>query len=87
MFITRLLAEGRATADPPATLLVLHHLAHHAHEGQHTSKTDLIGSEEAFVAVLQTANLQGDAAVCSAAGQSVAACVVPGFSCFLMNRK
>ena len=45
-----------ATADAPGTLLVLRHLAHQA--SQQTG-SGLTRPEEAFVAVLQTANLQG----------------------------
>ena len=48
LFITGLLVEGRATAQPEATLKVLGHLAR-----THTK------SEDSFVAVLQTASLQG----------------------------
>ena len=74
MFITRLLAEGRATADAAATLLVLHHLAHQAdpaqqaqqaqpaqqpQQAQQAGASRLVSPEEAFVAVLQTADLQG----------------------------
>ena len=53
-FITGLLVEGRATAGAQATLKVLCHLA--------DSQEDQ--SESSFVAVLQTAGLQG---MCSAA--------------------
>ena len=49
LFITGLLVEGRATADVAATLKVLGHLAQDPHSA----------SEAAFVAVLQTAALQG----------------------------
>ena len=49
LFITGLLVEGRATADAAATLKVLSHLAEEPQPG----------SEDAFVAVLQTATLQG----------------------------
>ena len=49
LFITGLLVEGRATADAAATLKVLGHLAQEPQPG----------SEDAFVAVLQTATLQG----------------------------
>lgn len=59
MFITRLLAEGRATADATATLVVLRHLAQQAGQGQHNGDSSPTSPEDAFVAVLQTANLQG----------------------------
>ena len=49
LFITGLLVEGRATADAAGTLKVLGHLAQEPQPG----------SEDAFVAVLQTATLQG----------------------------
>ena len=49
LFITGLLVEGRATADAAATLKVLGHLAEEPQPG----------SQDAFVAVLQTATLQG----------------------------
>lgn len=49
LFIKGLLVEGRATADAAATLKVLGHLAQEPKPG----------SEDAFVAVLQTATLQG----------------------------
>ena len=49
LFITGLLVEGRATADAAATLKVLGHLVQEPQPG----------SEDAFVAVLQTATLQG----------------------------
>lgn len=49
LFITGLLVEGRATAEPQATLKVLRHLA----------QDPAAASEDSFVAVLQTATLQG----------------------------
>ena len=49
LFITGLLVEGRATAEPQATLKVLRHLA----------QEKAAASEDSFVAVLQTATLQG----------------------------
>lgn len=49
LFVTGLLVEGRATADAAATLKVLGHLAQEPQPG----------AEDAFVAVLQTATLQG----------------------------
>ena len=54
LFITGLLVEGRATADAAATLKVLGHLAQEPQPG----------SEDAFVAVLQTASLQGISLSC-----------------------
>lgn len=83
MFITCLLAEGRATADAAATLLVLRHLAqqadqaHQANQAQQAQQaqqargSSLTSPEEAFVAVLQTADLQGSKNVLNATKSSV----------------
>ncbi|KAL0018560.1 hypothetical protein WJX77_004866 [Trebouxia sp. C0004] len=49
LFVRGLLVEGRATAEPQATVKVLRHLAQDPHPA----------SEDSFVAVLQTAELQG----------------------------
>jgi len=49
LFVRGLLVEGRATAEPQATVKVLRHLAQDPHPA----------SEDSFVAVLQTATLQG----------------------------
>ncbi|KAA6422788.1 MAG: hypothetical protein FRX49_07323 [Trebouxia sp. A1-2] len=49
LFVRGLLVEGRATAEPQATVKVLRHLAQDPHPA----------SEDSFIAVLQTAALQG----------------------------
>lgn len=49
LFVRGLLVEGRATAEPQATIKVLRHLAQDPHPA----------SEDSFMAVLQTATLQG----------------------------
>jgi len=49
LFVRGLLVEGRATAEPQATVKVLRHLAQDPQPG----------AEDSFVAVLQTATLQG----------------------------
>jgi len=49
LFVRGLLVEGRATAEPQATIQVLRHLAQDPHPA----------SEDSFMAVLQTATLQG----------------------------
>ena len=49
LFVRGLLVEGRATAEPQATVKVLRHLAQDPHPA----------SEDSFMAVLQTATLQG----------------------------
>ncbi len=49
LFVSGLLVEGRATAEPQATVKVLRHLAQDPHPA----------SEDSFMAVLQTATLQG----------------------------
>ncbi len=49
LFVRGLLVEGRATAEPQATVKVLRHLAQDPHPA----------SQDSFMAVLQTATLQG----------------------------
>lgn len=49
LFVRGLLVEGRATAEPQATVKVLRHLAQDPHPA----------SQDSFMAILQTATLQG----------------------------
>ena len=49
LFVRGLLVEGRATAEPQATVKMLRHLAQDPHPA----------SQDSFMAVLQTATLQG----------------------------